>query len=139
MSKSYFTIEELCKSDTAEREHIDNTPSEEIKKRLQILIEFLNPLREAWGSGIRVNSGYRCPELNQAVGGVETSAHKEGWAVDMYPVNNKFEEFKQFIIDYLKDKNFDQCIVERSGRLQWIHFGLYSKHGQRKQIFKIEK
>lgn len=45
--KNYFTIEELCYSDTAEREHIDNTPSEEIKKRLQILIEFLNPLREA--------------------------------------------------------------------------------------------
>ena len=136
---NYFTIEELCYSDTAEREHIDNTPSEEIKKRLQILIEFLNPLREAWGSGIRVNSGYRCPELNKVVGGVDTSAHKEGWAIDMYPVNNKFEDFKQFIIAYLKDKNFDQCIVERSGRSQWIHLGLYSNHRQRKQIFKIEK
>lgn len=139
MSKSYFTIEELCYSDTAEREHIDNTPSEEIKKRLQILIEFLNPLREAWGSGIRINSGYRCPELNKAVGGVDTSAHKEGWACDMYPVNNKFEEFKQFIIEYLKDKNFDQCIQERSGSSQWIHLGLWSKGRQRKQIFKIEK
>lgn len=137
--KNYFTIEELCYSDTAEREHIDNTPSEEIKKRLQILIEFLNPLREAWGSGIRINSGYRCPELNKVVGGVDTSAHKEGWAIDMYPVNNKFEDFKQFIITYLKDKNFDQCIVERSGRSQWIHLGLYSNHRQRKQIFKIEK
>ena len=137
--KNYFTIEELCYSDTAEREHIDNTPSEEIKKRLQILIEFLNPLREAWGSGIRINSGYRCPELNKVVGGVDTSAHKEGWAIDMYPVNNKFEDFKQFIIAYLKDKNFDQCIVERSGRSQWIHLGLYSNHRQRKQIFKIEK
>ena len=136
---NYFTIEELCYSDTAEREHIDNTPSEEIKKRLQILIEFLNPLREAWGSGIRINSGYRCPELNKVVGGVDTSAHKEGWAIDMYPVNNKFEDFKQFIITYLKDKNFDQCIVERSGRSQWIHLGLYSNHRQRKQIFKIEK
>lgn len=137
--KSYFTIEELCKSDTAERKHIDNTPSEEIKKRLQILIEFLNPLREAWGSGIRVNSGYRCPELNKAVGGVDTSAHMEGWAVDIYPVNNKFEEFKQFIIDYLKDKNFDQVIIERNGCFQWIHLGLWSKGRQRKQIFKIEQ
>lgn len=137
--KSYFTIEELCKSNTAEREHIDNTPSEEIKKRLQILIEFLNPLREAWGSGIRINSGYRCPELNKAVGGVDTSAHMEGWAVDIYPVNNKFEEFKQFIIDYLKDKNFDQVIIERNDCSQWIHLGLWSKGRQRKQIFKIEQ
>lgn len=56
----------------------------------------------------------------------------------MYPVNNKFEDFKQFIIEYLKDKSFDQCIVEKSGYSKWIHFGLYSKGRQRKQIFKIE-
>ena len=137
--KSYFTIDELTWSTTAVMHNINNNPPSFIKENLEKLIEFLNPLREAWGSGIRINSGYRCPELNKAVGGVDTSAHKEGWAVDMYPVNNKFEDFKQFIIAYLKDKNFDQCIVERSGRSQWIHLGLYSNHRQRKQIFKIEK
>ena len=137
--KSYFTIEELCYSDTAKQQGIDNTPPDNIKEHLKKLIEFLNPLREAWGSAIRINSGYRCPELNQAVGGVSTSAHVEGWAVDMYPINNKFEEFKQFIIDYLKDKVFDQCIQESNGKIKWIHFGLYSKNRQRKQIFKIEQ
>lgn len=137
--KSYFTIEELYYSYTAEQKGIDNTPPDNIKEHLKKLIEFLNPLREAWGSAIRINSGYRCSELNQAVGGVATSAHKEGWAVDMYPVNNKFEEFKQFIVDYLKDKNFDQAIIEKSGHSQWIHLGLWSKGRQRKQIFKIEE
>jgi hypothetical protein len=45
--KSYFTIEELCQSETAELYNIDNTPSEEIKDNLNILIDFLNPIREA--------------------------------------------------------------------------------------------
>lgn len=45
--KSYFTIEELCYSYTAEQKHIDNTPSNDIKGHLKKLIEFLNPLREA--------------------------------------------------------------------------------------------
>lgn len=137
--KSYFTIEELSKSDVAEQQEIDNTPPDNIKANLKKLIEFLNPLREAWGSAIRINSGYRCPELNQAVGGVATSAHCEGWAVDMYPINNKFTKFKQFIVDYLKDKSFDQAIIEKSGHSQWIHLGLWSKGRQRKQIFKIEE
>ena len=137
--KTYFTIDELCYSYTAEQQDIDNTPSDNIKENLKKLIEFLNPLREAWGSAIRINSGYRCPELNKAVGGVDTSAHKEGWACDMYPINNKFEDFKQFIIEYLKDKSFDQCIQESNGKTKWIHFGLYSKNRQRRQIFKIEK
>lgn len=137
--KSYFTIEELCKSDVAEQQNIDNTPLENIQENLKKLIEFLNPLREAWGSAIRINSGYRCPELNQAVGGVATSAHCEGWAVDMYPINKKFTKFKQFIVDYLKDKTFDQAIIEKSGHSQWIHLGLWSRGRQRKQIFKIEE
>ena len=46
MAKSYFTISELCKSNTAKQLHIDNTPSEKIKSNLSKLIEFLNPLRE---------------------------------------------------------------------------------------------
>ena len=108
--KTYFTIEELCKSNVAEQQEIDNTPPENIQENLKKLIEFLNPLREAWGSAIRINSGYRCPELNQAVGGVATSAHCEGWAVDMYPINKKFTKFKQFIVDYLKDKSAKLCV-----------------------------
>lgn len=44
--KSYFTIEELCKSDVAEQQEIDNIPPENIQENLKKLIEFLNPLRE---------------------------------------------------------------------------------------------
>lgn len=137
---NYFTIKELCYSYTAEQKGIDNSPSKEIEEHLKELISFLNPIREKWGSGIRVNSGYRCPELNKAVGGVDTSAHMLGYAADLYPVNDKFDDFKAFIVNYLKDKEFDQCILEASGNSEWIHLGLYNnKHQQRKQIFKLTK
>lgn len=103
MSKSYFTIQELCKSNTADVLHIDNTPSDMVKKNLSRMIDFLNPLREAWGSPIRINSGYRCPKLNTAVGGSKTSAHLKGNAVDLFPVNGNMKEFKQFVVKYLND------------------------------------
>ena len=51
------------------------------------------------------------------------------------------EEFKKFIVNYLKDKNFDQCIEESSngGKTRWVHFGLYNNADkQRRQIFKID-
>ena len=138
--KSYFTIEELCYSYTAEQQGIDNTPSKEIKENLKELIDFLNPMREAWGSPIIINSGYRCPELNKAVGGSKTSVHMKGWAADIYPQNNKMSEFKQFCLDYCKDKLFDQLIIEKSGSTEWIHVGIFNnKKEQRKQTFKIEQ
>ena len=139
-TKSYFTIDELCKSDTAKKYGIDNTPNSIVISHLQQLINFLNPLREAWGSAIRVNSGYRCEKLNRFVGGSKTSSHLIGYGVDLIPVNGKMDAFKKFIIDYTKNKMFDQCIVEKSGKTEWVHIGLYNLKGQqRKMIFNITK
>ena len=135
MEKSYFTISELCNSSTAKQLHIDNTPSAKIKENLTKLIDFLNPLREAWGSPIKVTSGYRCPKLNRAVGGSTSSVHMKGWAADLQPMNGKIKEFKTFVANYLKDKKFDQCIKEKSAFSEWVHIGLYNNFGlQRKQI-----
>ena len=135
---NYFTINELCASETAKKKKINNIPSKEITSHLNELIKFLNPIRESWGSAIRINSGYRCSELNKAVGGVSNSSHLKGWAADLYPVNGKYEEFKKFITDYLKDKEFDQCIIEKSSKSEWIHLGLKDNLGrQRKMIFKM--
>lgn len=135
--KTYFTIEELCQSDTAEMLQIDNYPPNEVLMNLHKLIEFLNPLREAWGSPIIITSGYRCPELNKQLGGSNTSVHKIGWAVDMIPQNGKLEEFKRFIIDYLQNNNlqWDQLLLEKSKYSLWVHLGLYNNCGkQRMQI-----
>ena len=139
-TKSYFTIDELCKSDTAKKYGIDNTPNPIIMSHLQQLITFLNPLREAWGSAIKVTSGYRCKKLNSFVGGSKTSSHMIGYGVDLVPANGKMNEFKKFIVDYMKNKMFDQCIIEKSGKTEWIHIGLYNLKGQqRRMIFNIIK
>ena len=136
----YFTIEELCKSETAQKLKIDNTPSDQIVYNLTLLVEcLLDPLREAWGSPILVNSGYRCPVLNKAVGGAKTSAHLCGFAVDIIPKNGKMREFQKFVIDFLKDKFWDQCILEQSGNTEWIHLSLFSSTTkQRRQIFSLD-
>lgn len=137
----YFTIEELCQSETAEKLKIDNTPSEEIIEHLTLLVDcLLDPLREAWGSPIIVNSGYRCPVLNKAVGGSKTSTHQLGWSVDLRPKNGKMEEFKKFVIEFIKTRFWDQCILEKSGDIEWVHISLYNNSGkQRKQIFSLEQ
>ena len=134
--KSYFTIDELTWSTTAVMHNINNNPPSFIKENLEKLIEFLNPLREAWGSPIIITSGYRSRELNEILNGSSTSAHCAGWAVDMVPQNGKIDEFKQFVKDYLKDKEFDQYIDEASGNSSWVHLGLYHPDGktQRKQF-----
>ena len=139
-TKSYFTIDELCASDTAKKYGIDNTPNPTIITRLQRLINFLNPIREAWGSAIKVTSGYRCEKLNCFVGGSKTSSHTIGYGVDLIPLNGKMSEFKKFIVDYMTNKMFDQCIIEKSGKTEWIHIGLYNLKGQqRRMIFNIIK
>lgn len=137
----YFTIEELCQSETAEKFNIDNTPSENIKANLTYFVEkILDPLRESWGSAIIVTSGYRCSTLNKAVGGSKTSAHMLGWAVDLWPKNGEFEEFKKYIVEFFKGKLWDQIILEKDGINVWVHIALYNNSGkQRRQIFKLEK
>ena len=137
----YFTIEELCQSETADRLKIDNTPSEEIKEHLTLLIEcLLDPLREEWGSPIIVNSGYRCPILNKAVGGSKTSSHTSGWSADIRPKNGKMKEFKEFVVEFIKTKFWDQLILEKSGDVEWVHISLHNNSGkQRKMIFSIEQ
>ena len=137
---NYFTIKELVYSATAEKLKINNKPTKEIETNLKELIDFLNPLREAWGSPIIVSSGYRCPELNKAIGGVVNSAHQYGFAVDLIPANGKMEAFKKFVVNYLIDNNcfWDQLLREKKASTEWVHLGLYSNDGQqRKQIKDI--
>lgn len=138
--KTYFTIEELTHSDTANEYHIVNCPNQSQIDNMIRLIKFLNPLREAWGSAILVNSGFRCTYLNKLVGGVEDSSHLTGNAVDIVPQNGKFNEFVEFLKEYLKDKVFDQCIIESTKHSKWIHFALYKNDGkQRCRIFEMKK
>lgn len=135
MSK-YFTIEELCHSDTANARGIDNTPTEEVKENLEALIEnVLDPVREWYGKPIYVNSGYRCPELNKAVGGVNNSQHVNGQAADIDVFDEKEnKKIFDYIVNYL---NFDQCLWENNGA--WIHVSYKREGGNRKQVLSLNK
>lgn len=139
----YFTLEELCYSKTAEEKKIKVFPDWEIVEHLNELTEkILDPLREAWGGVIFVHSGYRNELLNQLVGGVYSSAHKIGYAADLYPGNGAIDKFVTFAVQWLKENRvqFDQAIVETEAGKKWLHIGLYnSKKQQRKQIFNLYK
>lgn len=80
-----FSYSEFTKSDTAARKHIQNEITTfEVRDNIKALVDnLLQPLRDAWDAPLFINSGYRCPELNKAVGGVPTSQHVLGMAADV--------------------------------------------------------
>ena len=141
----YFSIEELTKSATAKRLGIDNTPSDNIKKNLTLFINtVLDPIREDWGGPIIVSSGYRCPELNRAVGGAKTSGHQYGYCADLQVKGGmkKVRELANFIFEWMKDHKmkFDELLFEHSGGVTWLHFCWIGKDGkQRMKCFDIVK
>lgn len=79
-----FDWKEFTKNDTASRMHICNEIVDfDVRDNIKALVDnLLQPLRDVWGGPIFINSGYRCPELNKAVGGVPTSQHTKGQAAD---------------------------------------------------------
>lgn len=130
----YFTIEEMTKSSTATAKHIDNTPNQTAIDNLTKLIEIvLDPLREWYGKPIRVNSGYRCEALNEAVGSkAKKSQHLYGEAADI-TVGSKTENEKLF--NYIKDNlPFDQLINESN--FSWVHVS-YREGRLRKQVLAL--
>ena len=131
----YFTINELCKSNTAKQYKINNIPSEEVEKNLILLVEnVLDPLREAWGRPIIVNSGYRSAELNSKIGGAKSSQHLTGCAVDIQTVSDSKEDNKKLfeLVQSLK-LPFDQLIDESN--YSWIHVSYSDRH--RRQILHL--
>lgn len=133
----YFTIQELTISNTAERKGIDNTPDQKAAAALTALVaNVLDPLREAWGRPIVVNSGYRCPKLNRAVGGVARSQHTKGEAADIRTLSNRRWENEQLfkLIVQLK-LPFDQLIDEHG--YSWIHVS-YSEGKNRRQVLHVK-
>ena len=131
----YFTLKELI----ATNKGVDNTPTWEVVEHLAELTEkILEPLRAAYGKPITVSSGYRCEKLNKSVGGVSTSAHLIGYAVDLQAKD--MEGFKKFVREwFLKTRPaFDQCIIERNDKTEWVHIGLYNQAGwQRGMLFQL--
>lgn len=129
----YFTIEELTRSTTAQLRDIDNTPSQQVIENLTALVDnVLDPLRAAWGKPIHVNSGYRCPALNKALGGVPASQHMKGEAADI-TAGNRTSNRKLYSLLRNLELPVDQAINEHD--FQWIHISYGPRH--RRHFFAI--
>jgi len=105
-----FSLHELTKSDTALRLNIDNTPGPVETEYLKILAErVLQPIRDHFGKGVKVNSGFRSLETNQATGGSSKSDHVKGQAADIEIPGVPNAELAQWIMDNL---DYTQLILE---------------------------
>jgi len=105
-----FSLHEMCKSETALRMGYDNTPDAEATENLRLLCEnVLQPVRDHYGKGVKVNSAYRSPESNAAVGGSKTSDHCKGMAADIEIPGVPNAELAQWIMDNLE---YTQLILE---------------------------
>ena len=125
----YCTLRELPRSATARLHGIDNTPPASAVKALHALVDnVLDPLRQAWGGPIHVNSGYRCPELNQIVGGTPGSQHQRGEAADITVGSRNANRRLLALIKRLA-LPVDQCIDEKGCR--WIHVSHRSGRNRR--------
>ena len=129
-----FTLKELTKSDTATRLGLDNTPDDEALENLKTLCEMvLQPVRENFGKSVTVNSGYRSPESNAAVGGSKTSDHCKGQAADIEINGVSNPDLAQWIMDNL---DYTQLILEFYTQGQpnsgWVHVS-YDPNNLKKQ------
>lgn len=125
-----FKLSELIHSDTAVAYKINNMPDiNSLDCMLDLICDCLQPLRDKLKKPMIITSGYRCPALNRAVGGVTNSQHTKGQAVDFHVNGMTIKEVIDFVIK--SGVPFDQLIDERS----WVHIS-YRKNNNRRQVLK---
>jgi zinc D-Ala-D-Ala carboxypeptidase len=130
---AHFSLQELTASDTARARGIANQPGPAELRRMKALCEqVLEPLRTALGKPITINSCYRGPELNAAVGGAANSQHVSGQAADIKVGGMTVMALFKHILE--QGLPFDQLIYEApSPTSQWVHVS-YNADGNRSQI-----
>ena len=134
-----FTLQEFTKSQTALRQGIDNTPDQEhLTNAVNLFANVVQQVRNNFGVTV-INSGYRGPALNEAVGGSSKSQHCKGEAVDIECPGTPNFEVANWIAENL---DFDQLILEfytpgipDSG---WVHVS-YKSEGNRKSVLTAMK
>ena len=138
----HFGLAELCKTRTG----IENVPNEAQVENLKRLCRWLERLRKRWndlyGEGddpIIINSGFRSPEVNKAVGGVPTSNHLTGCAVDIRCVGiEQALRYAAILLDIsdLSHEDYDELLIERKRNVIWIHFAVRPSGNRRRTNFK---
>lgn len=127
---THFSIKELTYSSTAIAKNISNVPDTKALANLMHTINMLEEVRKVLGNhSMAISSGYRCPALNAAVGGVATSAHTTGLAVDFTCAGfgNTSAIVKAL---YNSGIDYDQLILEYPNKANtWVHIG-FAPQGQ---------
>lgn len=138
-----LTLKECLRSKTAKRLGIDNTPEDEtIIKNLEKVARFIfQPLRDAFGCPIYVSSGYRCPDLNRAIGGSKRSQHMEGRALDLdADVYGRCTNAQ--IFNWIKNNlDFDQIVWEfgTEDNPDWVHVSYVSEDDNRNRCLVAKR
>jgi zinc D-Ala-D-Ala carboxypeptidase len=136
-----FTLAEMVKSETALRHNMDNTPGEtEIENLKQLCEQVLQPVREHFKTGVKVNSGFRHPEVNAKVGGSKTSDHCKGQAADIEIPGIPNADLAIWIMDNLQ---YTQLILEfytpgipDSG---WVHVSYDPANLKKQNLTAVKK
>ena len=128
----HFSLAELTKTNVK----IKNVPNEAQVENLKRLCGWLEMLRERAGGPIIINSGYRSPEVNKAVGGVATSNHLTGCAADIrVTVKQQIIRYTAILLDVSDERqeDFDELLIERSPKgSYWLHFAVRPSDNRRK-------
>ena len=133
----HFTLGELTKSNS--HPEVYNIPSHEAIANMKRLCQWLEVLRERAGTPIRINSGYRSPQLNKKIGGVANSNHLTGCAVDIRVSGmEQLIRYAAILLDYAEEshQDFDELLIEKNryGAI-WLHFAVRPSGNRRKILF----
>jgi hypothetical protein len=138
MISKHISYKEGVHSNTATRKGIDNTPNTEQLDNMELVAEeVFEPLRAYVGGPIKINSFFRCPKLNRAIGGSSKSQHCEGQAIDIDDTFGRCTnaEMYHFIKEHL---DFDQMIWEfgDDDNPDWVHVSYVSPEENRNRCLK---
>jgi zinc D-Ala-D-Ala carboxypeptidase len=137
----HLSLKEAIKSNTATRLEIKNEPRElDLVRMIEIAEKVFEPLREWVGGPIKVNSFYRSPELNSAIGGSKNSQHCIGCALDIDDTFGHKTNAQMF--DYIKNNlDYDQIIWEfgDDDNCDWVHVSYISEDANRRRLLKATK
>ena len=137
----HISFKEATKSNTALRLNLDNTPNDyQITNMVGLALNIFEPLRKFVGGPIKINSFFRCEELNRAIGGSSRSQHCEGRAIDLDDTFGHKTNAEMF--QYVKDNlNFDQMIWEfgDDNNPNWVHVSYISEDENRGRCLKATK
>ena len=137
----HLSLKEATKSNTATRLEIKNEPRElDLVRMIEIAEKVFEPLREWVDGPIKVNSFYRSPELNSAIGGSKNSQHCIGCALDIDDTFGHKTNAQMF--DYIKNNlDYDQIIWEfgDDDNCDWVHVSYISEDANRRRLLKATK